>query len=93
MDKSIVRILSITFVTLLPSFVFAEGGDEEIKEKIIRESLSAYPGSCPCPYNTDRAGRRCGKRSAYFKPGGYAPIYFKSDITPKMIEQYKRAHQ
>lgn len=31
---------------------------------IIQQSLAAYPGNCPCPYNRDAAGRRCGKRSA-----------------------------
>ena len=30
-------------------------------------------GNCPCPDNLDRAGRRCGKRSAFCKPGGESP--------------------
>lgn len=56
-----------------------------IIQRIIAESIAAYPGSCPCPYNTDRGGRRCGKRSAYSKPGGYAPICFSQDVTEAMI--------
>lgn len=32
----------------------------------IREPVS---GSCDCPYDTDSAGRRCGGRSAYSRPG------------------------
>lgn len=32
-----------------------------------------YTGSCDCPYHTDRAGRRCGARSAYSRPGGRSP--------------------
>lgn len=56
-----------------------------IIQRIIAESIAAYPGSCPCPYNTDRGGRRCGKRSAYSKPGGYAPICFPQDVTEAMI--------
>jgi hypothetical protein len=43
---------------------------DEVKRQIINESLSHYRGNCPCPYNTDRAGRRCGARSAYSRPGG-----------------------
>jgi len=38
--------------------------DVEIKQEIIKQSIASYRGSCPCPYNTDRTGRRCGARSA-----------------------------
>lgn len=30
-------------------------------------------GRCDCPYHTDSAGRRCGARSAYSRPGGRSP--------------------
>lgn len=63
--------------------------DEEIKEILIRESIARYSGSCPCPYNRDRAGRRCGKRSAYSRPGGASPICYPNDVSPAMIERYK----
>ena len=59
--------------------------DAQTKQRIIRESIAAYSGSCPCPYNTDRAGRRCGQRSAYTRPGGAAPICYPEDVTPQMI--------
>ncbi|HEX8216172.1 MAG TPA: hypothetical protein VF577_01790 [Allosphingosinicella sp.] len=59
--------------------------DAPIKQRLIRESIASYPGSCPCPYSTDRAGRRCGARSAYSRPGGYAPICYPSDVTPAMV--------
>lgn len=55
---------------------------------IIRQSIAAYPGSCPCPYNTDRAGRRCGGRSAWSKPGGYSPICYESDVTDARLASY-----
>jgi hypothetical protein len=29
--------------------------------------------ACDCPADIDRAGRRCGARSAYIRPGGGAP--------------------
>lgn len=58
-------------------------------QRIITESVASYPGSCACPYSTDRGGRRCGNRSAYSKPGGYAPICFAQDVTKSMIEAYR----
>lgn len=62
----------------------------QIKEAMIRASIAAYTGSCPCPFNVDRGGRRCGKRSAYHRPGGKSPLCFPEDITSKMIEEYRR---
>lgn len=38
--------------------------DEQVKKAIIQESISNYPGNCPCPYNSARNGSRCGGRSA-----------------------------
>ncbi|WP_426122486.1 SH3 domain-containing protein [Pararhizobium sp. PWRC1-1] len=64
--------------------------DSTIIERIIAESLASYPSSCACPYNTDRGGRRCGKRSAYSKPGGYAPICYPQDVTKAMIDAVRR---
>ena len=70
---------------------FALGGhaaaqtDAQVKQRIIRQSIASYPGSCPCPYSTDRAGRRCGGRSAYSRPGGAAPICYAAQVTPAMI--------
>lgn len=55
---------------------------------IVQDSISSYSGSCPCPYNINKGGRKCGKSSAYSKPGGYDPICFAQDVTPDMIESY-----
>lgn len=52
---------------------------------LIRDSRMRYSGSCACPYDTDRAGRRCGGRSAYSRPGGASPLCFEHDVTPEMI--------
>ncbi len=60
-----------------------------IKQKIIQQSIESYPGNCPCPYNTARNGSRCGKRSAYNRAGGYAPICYTKDITAQMIREFK----
>ena len=65
--------------------------DQEIKQILIRESIARYPGNCPCPYNTDRAGRKCGGRSAYNRRGGYAPLCYENDVTQKMVDDCKKA--
>ena len=59
----------------------AQRSDAQIRREIVRQSIAAYPGNCPCPYNTDRAGRRCGGRSAYSRPGGHSPRCYPSDVT------------
>jgi hypothetical protein len=66
--------------------------DAEIKQQIVRESIASYSGSCPCPYNTDRAGRSCGRRSAYSRPGGASPACYAEDVTTKMVDDYRAAH-
>ena len=48
--------------------------DDRIRSILVRQSVARYSGSCACPYNTDRAGRRCGGRSAYSRPGGASPF-------------------
>ncbi|WP_010140081.1 SH3 domain-containing protein [Oceanicola sp. S124] len=58
------------------------------RQAIIRQSIAAYPGSCPCPYNVDRGGRRCGGRSAWSRPGGYAPVCYDSDISEARLASY-----
>jgi hypothetical protein len=63
--------------------------DAAIRQKIIRASIASYSGSCPCPYNTDRAGRSCGRRSAYSRPGGYAPKCYASDVTAAEVKAYR----
>jgi hypothetical protein len=69
---------------------FAALSDAQIRQKIIQESIDSYPGNCPCPYNTDRAGRRCGGRSAYNRAGGYAPKCFASDVSAAEVAAYRR---
>ena len=64
--------------------------DAEIRQEIIKQSIASYRGSCPCPYNTDRAGRRCGARSAYSKPGGASPLCYENDVTQKMVDEYRK---
>ena len=67
----------------------AEATDDEIRELMIAESLASYSGTCPCPYFSDRAGRRCGGRSAYSRPGGASPLCYKTDITDEAVAAYR----
>jgi hypothetical protein len=68
----------------------AELTDAEIRALLIQHSIASYPGNCPCPYNLDRAGRQCGKRSAYSKPGGRAPLCYAHDVSQEMVEKFRR---
>ena len=63
--------------------------DAEVRSHLIRESITAYSGSCPCPFNTDRAGRRCGARSAYSRPGGASPLCYPRDISDEQVKEMR----
>ena len=63
--------------------------DAAIREAIVKASIASYTGSCPCPFNTDRAGRRCGARSAYSRPGGKSPVCYVTDVTARMVQAYR----
>ena len=66
--------------------------DGAIRQILVRQSIESYPGNCPCPYNSDRAGRSCGRRSAYSRPGGYAPLCYSGDVSRSDVEGYRREH-
>jgi hypothetical protein len=63
--------------------------DAEIRKELVRRSIALYPGWCPCPYNVDHGGRRCGGRSAYSRPGGRSPICYDGDVTQDMVERFR----
>lgn len=66
--------------------------DAAIAQRMIAESIAAYPGNCPCPYNSMRNGRACGGRSAYNRPGGRAPLCYAQDISADMLRSYRQQH-
>ncbi|MBL4853666.1 MAG: hypothetical protein JKY25_05445 [Robiginitomaculum sp.] len=72
-----------------PAFAASNKTDKEITQLLIRESIASYSGACPCPYSTMRNGRRCGKFSAYSKPGGAEPLCYAKDVTANMIQGYR----
>lgn len=83
----IALILLALFVSLN---TFAENiSEQQIVQNIINESIANYSGRCPCPYNRASNGSSCGKRSAYSRAGGYAPLCYPSDVTSAIISSYK----
>lgn len=72
----------------------AEGkkrSDAQIRQILIDESIAAYSGNCPCPYSTARNGSRCGRRSAYSREGGAAPLCYPKDVTDEMVQAWREA--
>jgi hypothetical protein len=67
--------------------------DEQVKQEVIRESIESYPGNCPCPENRASNGSRCGKRSAWSKAGGYAPICYENEVSKEMIEAWRNRNK
>jgi hypothetical protein len=59
---------------------------------IVAASRQAYYATgrpCACPDDRMRNGRACGSRSAYSRPGGAQPLCSASDVSVKMIEEYR----
>lgn len=63
--------------------------DADDRRQMISESIASYSGSCPCPNYTDRAGRRCGARSAWSRPGGQAPKCYPDDISDAELAAWR----
>lgn len=76
-----------------PAVTAARSGesDDALIAAIIAQSRAAYPGKCGCPDDVDRAGRSCGRRSAWSRAGGASLICYPQDITPEMLARYRRA--
>jgi hypothetical protein len=60
---------------------------------IIAASRTAYYSTghpCACPEDRTRNGQSCGGRSAYSRPGGAAPLCYVKDVSPSMIDDYRK---
>lgn len=93
--RSAVRGQSPPVLAVLPALPFtvaARDGapsDDAVAKRLIAESIANYSGACACPYNATKNGSRCGKRSAYSKPGGASPLCYRRDVSEAMIEAYR----
>jgi hypothetical protein len=65
--------------------------NEQAANAIVKMCLDQYHSHapCACPYDVARNGSSCGKRSAYNRPGGYAPLCFATDVTAGMIADFR----
>ena len=91
------NIKSVTTVVLVAVFVFVSEmaiaksnqlSDDQVKQRIIDDSIASYPGTCACPFNTARNGSSCGRRSDWSKAGGASPICYKKEISKAMIKEW-----
>ena len=87
--KKILFLMGLCVLTFSVDAKQDSQSTEKIKQKIIQQSIENYPGNCPCPYNTASNGSRCGKRSAYNRAGGYAPLCYPEDVSDRMVREYK----
>ena len=78
--------------TLLGQPGYARDSDAQVRQKIIEQSIAAYPGNCPCPYNRASNGSRCGGRSAWSRPGGASPKCYERDVSDAEVAAYRRRH-
>jgi hypothetical protein len=67
--------------------------DAEIRRLLVRESIDAYDGNCPCPYFTDSIGRSCGGRSAWSRSGGESPWCYPRDVPQEAIDAWREEHE
>lgn len=66
--------------------------DTQIKQRIIKQSIAEYPGSCACPYNSARNGSSCGGRSAWSRGGGYAPMCYPKDVSTVQVKTWRESN-
>jgi hypothetical protein len=67
--------------------------DADVVALIVKQSRDDYYRTghpCACPDDHMRNGNRCGAVSAYIRPGGAHPLCSAADVTPDMIDQYRR---
>lgn len=82
--------IAIALFCIVSLTVSTELTDDDIRVLLIKQSLASYSESCPCPYNLDRAGTLCGKRSAYSRQRGETPLCFSHDVTNLMVDAFRK---
>ena len=92
MRKSI-QVLAVSLITATISVGTVSAQDTNyIRDQIILESVSSYlqnVGNCPCYYNFDAIGNKCGERSANDRLNGYDPICYRSEVSGDMIKEWE----
>jgi hypothetical protein len=90
MRQTKIVIIALLFLAA-PATAQPVQSDQEIAQAVIRECLAIYHAArpCACPEDMARNGSRCGKRSAYDRPGGAAPRCYVKDVRPEEIAGYR----
>jgi hypothetical protein len=90
-SRRTVAVLAI--LAFLPALALAATlTDTQIRQKMIAESIAAYPGRCPCPHIVASNGSHSGKRSAWSKAGGYAPLYYPAEVSDEAVKAWLQKH-
>ena len=84
------KLLLLSLFFSLTALAKSDLSDIQIKKLMIQDSIASYTGNCPCPYNLASNGSSCGRRSAYSRPGGAAPLCYESDISKQMVDTYRK---
>jgi hypothetical protein len=82
------------FVLAVPGAAQTALTDQQIATTIVKESRDTYYRTghpCACPEDVARNGSRCGRRSAYTRPGGAEPYCYVTDVPREKIEKYRSA--
>jgi hypothetical protein len=90
MRETIIAIVSLLYLAGSAT-AQRSPADQEIAQAIIHECLAIYHAErpCACPDDTARNGSRCGRRSAYDRPGGAAPRCYDKDVRPEEVAAYR----
>ncbi|NHV09471.1 hypothetical protein G9X43_01785 [Cronobacter turicensis] len=91
--KTTLAALALLAVWYAAPAAAAVRSDDDVKAQVIQESIDAYPGNCPCPYNAMRNGRACGGRSAWSRAGGYSPVCYKREVTAEMVREWRERNE
>ena len=91
MLQDYMKLLILTMILIGSSLAMADDkiSDDEIKTVLIQQSIQAYSGECPCPYSKSPKGVPCGLNSAYAKIDRFAILCYPSNVTQKMIKEYR----
>jgi Ni/Co efflux regulator RcnB len=90
MRRTIIAIIALQCLAA-PATAQRAPSDNDIAEAIIRECSAIYHAGrpCACPEDTARNGSRCGRRSAYTRPGDAVPRCYVKDVTQEEIANYR----
>jgi hypothetical protein len=91
MLRSSFFVLALLSIALAPVMARSPLTDHQIAEAIIQECAAIYHKSrpCACPEDRARNGSRCGRRSAYSRPGGASPRCYIKDVSAQETADYR----